>query len=50
MNNYITYVTILAFLVGITQVFFGIFRLGVIFNFLSHSVVVGFINAAAIII
>ncbi len=50
MNNYITYVTILAFLVGITQVLFGVFRLWSIFNFLSHSVVVGFINAAAIII
>ena len=40
----------LTLLVGILQLTLGIFRLGVIVNFLSHPVIVGFTNAAAIII
>ncbi|MDM8566797.1 sulfate permease [Candidatus Halobeggiatoa sp. HSG11] len=40
----------LAFLVGVFQLLLGIFRLGVIVNFLSHPVIVGFTNAAALII
>ncbi len=41
---------LLAFLVGCFQLFLGVFRLGVIVNFLSHPVIVGFTNAAALII
>ncbi len=47
---YIAYAILLALLVGIFQFFLGFLRLGVIVNFLSHPVVNGFTNAAAIII
>ena len=40
----------LSLLVGIIQLTLGVFKLGVIVNFLSHPVIVGFTNAAAIII
>jgi sulfate permease, SulP family len=40
----------LSLLVGIIQLLLGVFKLGVIVNFLSHPVIVGFTNAAAIII
>jgi sulfate permease, SulP family len=40
----------LALLVGIIQLTLGAFKLGVVVNFLSHPVIVGFTNAAAIII
>ncbi len=40
----------LAFLVGIIQLAIGIFRLGFLVNFVSHAVIIGFTNAAAIII
>ena len=35
---------------GLMQLTPGVFRLGAIINFLSHPVIVGFTNAAAIII
>jgi SulP family sulfate permease len=41
---------VLALMVGMVQLALGLFRLGVVVNFLSHPVVVGFTNAAAIII
>jgi SulP family sulfate permease len=44
------YVILLALLSGLFQVLFGALRLGVVLNFLSHPVLMGFINAAAIII
>jgi SulP family sulfate permease len=47
---FISYVILLALLSGIFQLLFGVFRLGVLLNFLSHPVLMGFINAAAIII
>jgi len=47
---YIAYAIMLAFMVGIFQIGLGLLRLGVLVNFLSHPVVVGFTNAAAIII
>jgi len=47
---YIAYAIMLALMVGIFQVALGLLRLGVLVNFLSHPVVVGFTNAAAIII
>jgi sulfate permease, SulP family len=40
----------LALLIGIIQVFMGVARLGFIVNFLSHAVIVGFTNAAALVI
>ncbi len=49
-EGYIAYAILLALLVGIFQFLLGIFRLGVIVNFLSHPVVHGFTNAAALII
>lgn len=49
-ETYIVYAVLLAFLVGVFQISLGLFRLGVLVNFLSHPVVVGFTNAAAIII
>lgn len=49
-DTYISYAILLAFLVGIFQISLGLLRLGLLINFLSHPVVVGFTNAAAIII
>lgn len=45
-----SYVVLLALLSGIFQVAFGMLRMGVLLNFLSHPVLMGFINAAALII
>jgi len=50
MVTYAAYASLLAFLVGIFQFALGALKLGFIINFLSHPVVVGFTNAAAIII
>ncbi|HAR32773.1 MAG TPA: sodium-independent anion transporter [Desulfobacter sp.] len=47
---FITYAIVLALTVGIFQLLLGVLRLGLIVNFLSHPVVNGFTNAAAIII
>ena len=47
---YIAYAIMLALMVGIFQIALGLLRLGVLVNFLSHPVVTGFTNAAAIII
>ena len=47
---FIAYAILLAFIVGVFQFLLGIFRLGVIVNLLSHPVIVGFTNAAALII
>ena len=44
------YAELLALMVGIFQLVLGMFRLGVLLNFLSHPVILGFVNAAAIII
>ena len=49
-EGYIAYAVMLAFMVGLFQLALGILRLGVLVNFLSHPVVMGFTNAAAIII
>jgi SulP family sulfate permease len=48
--EYIAYAVLLAMTVGVVQLALGLLRLGVVVNFLSHPVVVGFTNAAAIII
>ncbi len=47
---YIGYAVLLALMVGLFQLGLGLFRLGLVVNFLSHPVVNGFTNAAAIII
>jgi MFS superfamily sulfate permease-like transporter/ActR/RegA family two-component response regulator len=47
---YIAYAILLALLVGLFQFSLGVLRLGVVVNFLSHPVIIGFTNAAAIII
>ena len=47
---FIGYAVLLAFMVGLFQLILGMFRLGVLLNFLSHPVILGFVNAAAIII
>ncbi len=47
---FIAYAVLLALVVGIFQLLLGVLRLGLVVNFLSHPVVNGFTNAAAIII
>lgn len=49
-DQFIALAIMLALLVGVVQLLLGVFKLGVIVNFLSHPVIVGFTNAAAIII
>jgi MFS superfamily sulfate permease-like transporter len=48
--EFIEYAILLALMVGTFQFLLGVLRLGVVVNFLSHPVVNGFTNAAAIII
>ncbi|BBO86313.1 hypothetical protein DSCO28_68790 [Desulfosarcina ovata subsp. sediminis] len=48
--GYIAYAVLLALMVGIFQLSLGVLRLGLVVNFLSHPVVNGFTNAAALII
>ena len=50
MAIYIPMAMFLTLLVGIFQFSLGVFRLGAIVNFLSHPVIVGFTNAAALFI
>ncbi len=49
-ESFIAYAILLALMVGVFQFLLGVLRLGVIVNFLSHPVVNGFTNAAALII
>ena len=49
-EQYYAYVILLALVSGVFQVAFGMMRMGVLLNFLSYPVLMGFINAAAIII
>ncbi|MDH5180463.1 MAG: sulfate permease [Gammaproteobacteria bacterium] len=48
--QYIPLAMFMALMVGMFQLFLGVFRLGVVVNFLSHPVIVGFTNAAALVI
>jgi MFS superfamily sulfate permease-like transporter len=48
--GYVAYAITLSLLVGLFQLGLGLLRLGVVVNFLSHPVIIGFTNAAAIII
>lgn len=49
-DDFIALAIMLTLLVGVIQLALGVFKLGVVVNFLSHPVIVGFTNAAAIII
>ena len=49
-EGYIAFAILLALMVGLFQFLLGVLRLGLVVNFLSHPVVNGFTNAAAIII
>jgi MFS superfamily sulfate permease-like transporter len=49
-NDFIQLSIMLALLVGVLRLVLGLFRLGLIVNFLSLPVVIGFTNAAALII
>lgn len=49
-EQFIAYAIMLALIVGLFQFSLGVFRLGLVVNLLSHPVVSGFTNAAAIII
>ena len=49
-EQYIALAIMLAMMVGLVQLALGLFRLGSVVNLLSHPVIIGFTNAAAIII
>ncbi|MEM7565580.1 MAG: SulP family inorganic anion transporter, partial [Pseudomonadota bacterium] len=48
--TYVAYAILMTFIVGAFQLALGLFRLGVLINFMSHPVIIGFTNAAALII
>ncbi len=50
LAQYVGLATFLAFIVGVFQFSLGVFKLGIIVNFLSLPVIVGFTNAAAMVI
>ena len=49
-GGYVAYAITLSLMVGLFQLGLGLLRLGIVVNFLSHPVIMGFTNAAAIII
>ena len=49
-GEYVTLAIALACLVGALQLLLGLFSLGTLVNFLAHPVILGFTNAAAIVI
>ncbi len=49
-QEYVAMAITLAFMVGVLQLLMGVVRLGVLVNFISHSVVVGFTAGAACLI
>lgn len=49
-DQYIVYAAMLAIMAGLMQLVLGLLRLGILVDFLSHPVVIGFTNAAAIVI
>ncbi len=49
-QEYVTLAITLAFMVGITQFAMALLRMGVLVNFISHSVIVGFTAGAALLI
>jgi SulP family sulfate permease len=49
-EEFIGLALLLALMVGVIQLALGVFKLGTVVNFVSHPVILGFMNAAAIII
>jgi SulP family sulfate permease len=49
-DEFVGLALLLAFLVGLIQFSLGVFKLGAVVNFVSHPVILGFMNAAAVII
>ncbi len=49
-SAYITYAIVLAFMVGVLQLLFGLFKWGFIVKFIPYSVLNGYTSAAAIVI
>lgn len=49
-DEYLQYVFLFTLLAGMIQFFLGVFHLGIVINFLSHPVLLGFVNAASLII
>jgi SulP family sulfate permease len=49
-DQYVMLALTLTFLVGVIELAMGAFRLGVLVNFISHSVIVGFTAGAGVII
>ena len=49
-ESYIGYALLIAVMVGVLQLALGVLRLGILVDFISHPVVSGFTNAAALII
>lgn len=49
-EHFIALSVMLALMVGVLRLVLGLLRLGLIVNFLSHPVIIGFTNAAALII
>ena len=50
VEEYIIHAAILAIMVGVFQLILGFLRLGILVDFLSHPVIIGFTNAAAVVI
>ena len=48
--DYIALALLLALMVGLIEISMGLLRLGFVVNFLSHAVIVGFTNAAVLVI
>jgi sulfate permease, SulP family len=49
-EHFVTLALTLTFLAGLYQFLFGLFRLGTLINFVSHTVVIGFTAGAALLI
>ncbi len=49
-ETYLLYVVLLTLMAGIIQLALGVLRLGIVINFVSYPVLIGFTNAAALII
>jgi len=50
LEQYVIYAAMLAIMAGVIQLLLGLLRLGVLVDFMSHPVIIGFTNAAAIVI
>ena len=50
LDQFYAYVTLLALLSGVFQLGFGLARAGMLISLISHPVLIGFINAAALVI